>query len=366
MNLRLRGCVCVGRTLLSTFGESRRRFLLLSRRSMSYKFETLAVSTPADHVFHVEINRPEKMNAMNAAFWEELPKCFQQLHNDKKCRAVVISGAGKMFTAGRYGQGSPFPPVSLQTSLIDRSGDRHGPDQLCRSCPAPALRGMLCLVPACASAADRLSGLDFKSMMNEFMQQNNGDGEDPDVARKARHLYNVITTFQGTFTSMEKAGLSFTKCSKPVIAAVHNGCIGGGVNLITACDMRYCTSDAYFQIKRLPRVIGNRSLVSELVFTGRRMEAAEAREAGLVSRIFPDKAQMLSTAVAVAKEIASKSPVAVQGSKVNLVFSRDHGVDEALHFMACWNMSMLQSEDVVKSVMALMEKAKEPPKFANL
>lgn len=315
MNLRLRGCVCVGRTLLSTFGESRRRFLLLSRRSMSYKFETLAVSTPADHVFHVEINRPEKMNAMNAAFWEELPKCFQQLHNDKKCRVVVISGAGKMFTAG----------------------------------------------------------LDFKSMMNELVQQNNGDGEDPDVARKARHLYNVITTFQGTFTSMEK-------CSKPVIAAIHNGCIGGGVNLITACDMRYCTSDAYFQIKevelglaadvgvlqRLPRVIGNRSLVSELVFTGRRMEAAEAREAGLVSRIFPDKAQMLSAAVAVAKEIASKSPVAVQGSKVNLVFSRDHGVDEALHFMACWNMSMLQSEDVVKSVMALMEKAKEPPKFANL
>ncbi|CAN7994380.1 unnamed protein product [Ixodes pacificus] len=280
---------CAGRTLLSTFGESRRRFLLLSRRSMSYKFETLAVSTPADHVFHIEINRPEKMNAMNAAFWEELPKCFQQLHNDKTCRAVVISGAGKMFTAG----------------------------------------------------------LDFKSMMNEFMQQNSGDGEDPDVARKARHLHNVITSFQGTFTSMEKAGLSFTKCSKPVIAAVHNGCIGGGVNLITACDMRYCTSDAYFQIKevelglaadvgvlqRLPRVIGNRSLVSELVFTGRRMEAAEAREAGLVSRIFPDKAQMLSAAVAVAKEIASKSPVAVQGSKVNLVFSRDHSVDEALHFM---------------------------------
>ncbi|EEC20512.1 enoyl-CoA isomerase, putative, partial [Ixodes scapularis] len=303
---------CAGRTLLSTFGESRRRSLLLSRRSMSYNFETLAVSTPADHVFHVEINRPEKMNAMNAAFWEELPKCFQQLHNDKKCRVVVISGAGKMFTAG----------------------------------------------------------LDFKSMMNEIMQQNTGDGEDPDVARKARHLYN--------FSQMHF--IVALQCSKPVIAAVHNGCIGGGVNLITACDMRYCTSDAYFQIKevelglaadvgvlqRLPRVIGNRSLVSELVFTGRRMEAAEAREAGLVSRIFPDKAQMLSAAVAVAKEIASKSPVAVQGSKVNLVFSRDHGVDEALHFMACWNMSMLQSEDVVKSVMALMEKAKEPPKFANL
>ncbi|CAN7995482.1 unnamed protein product, partial [Ixodes hexagonus] len=312
-----------GRTLLSTVGEPPRRFVLLSRRNMSYKFETLAVSTPSDHVFHVELNRPEKLNAMNVAFWEELPKCFRQLNDDRTCRAVIISGAGKMFTAG----------------------------------------------------------LDFKSMTGQLMQPGSGDDEEPDVARKARHLHNLITSYQATFTSIEKAVLPCcVQCSKPVIAAVHNGCIGGGVNLITACDMRYCTSDAYFQIKevelglaadvgvlqRLPRVIGNRSLVNELVFTARKMEAAEAREAGLVSRIFPDKAQMLSAALTVAKEIASKSPVAVQGSKVNLVYSRDHGVDEALHFMACWNMSMLQSEDVVKAVMALVEKAKEPPKFSNL
>lgn len=315
MNLRLRGCLFVGRTLLSEFGDSPRLFLLQSRRNMSYKFETLAVSTPADHVFHVEMNRPEKLNAMNVAFWKELPECFQQLNDDKTCRAVVVSGAGKMFTAG----------------------------------------------------------LDFKSMMSEFVQYNDGDGEEPDVARKARHLHHMITSYQGTFTSIEK-------CTKPVIAAIHNGCIGGGVDMVTACDIRYCTSDAYFQVKevdlglaadvgtlqRLPQVIGNRSLVNELVFTARKMEAAEAREAGLVSRVFPDKAQMLAAAVAVAKEIASKSPVAVQGSKVNLVYSRDHAVDEALRFMACWNMSMLQSEDVVKAAMALMEKAKEPPKFANL
>ncbi|KAL1433660.1 hypothetical protein MTO96_012483 [Rhipicephalus appendiculatus] len=119
-------------------------------------------------------------------------------------------------------------------------------------------------------------------------------------------------------------------------------------------------------LQRLPRVIGSASLVNELVFTARKMEAAEAHQAGLVSRVFPDKAQMMTAALDLAKQIASKSPVAVQGSKVHLVYSRDHGVDEGLRYMACWNMCMLQSEDLMKSAMALMAKEKEPPKFSNL
>ncbi|KAL3204902.1 hypothetical protein MRX96_041043 [Rhipicephalus microplus] len=96
------------------------------------------------------------------------------------------------------------------------------------------------------------------------------------------------------------------------------------------------------------------------------MQAAEAHQAGLVSRVFPDKAQMMAAALDLAKQIASKSPVAVQGSKVHLVYSRDHGVNEGLRYMACWNMCMLQSEDLMKSAMALMAKEKEPPKFSNL
>lgn len=302
-----------GRALLITSPR-----LLRSRgssRGMAYSFETLAVSNPAEHVFQVELNRPDKLNAMNVAFWEELPRCFQQLHNDKTCRVVVLSGAGKLFTAG----------------------------------------------------------LDLSSIAESFMSPpSSGDGE-PDVARKARHMHALITRYQHTFTAIEQ-------CSKPVIAAVHNACIGGGVDMVTACDIRYCTTDAFFQVKevdlglaadvgtlqRLPRVIGNASLVNELVFTARKMHAAEAYEAGLVSRVYPDKDQMMAGALAVAKEIASKSPVAVQGSKVHLVYSRDHSVEEGLRYMACWNMCMLQSEDLMKSAMSLMSKEKEPPKFSNL
>lgn len=282
---------------------------------MAYSFETLAVSSPAEHVFQVEMNRPDKLNAMNIAFWEELPRCFQQLHDDKTCRVVVLSGAGKIFTAG----------------------------------------------------------LDLSSVAEKFLASPPSGEEELDVARKARNMHALITKFQHTFTAIEK-------CSKPVIAAVHNACIGGGVDMITACDIRYCTTDAYFQVKevdlglaadvgtlqRLPRVIGNASLVNELVFTARKMEAAEAHQVGLVSRVYPDKAQMMAGALAVAKQIASKSPVAVQGSKVHLVYSRDHSVEEGLRYMACWNMCMLQSEDLMKSAMSLMAKEKEPPKFSNL
>uniref|UniRef100_A0A023FI95 Delta(3,5)-Delta(2,4)-dienoyl-CoA isomerase, mitochondrial n=1 Tax=Amblyomma cajennense TaxID=34607 RepID=A0A023FI95_AMBCJ len=306
-----------GRALLVTSKDLGIRCMsrsMSSQAATGYSFETLLVTQPAEHVFQIELNRPDKLNAMNVAFWMELPKCMQQLHDDRNCRVVVVSGAGRMFTAG----------------------------------------------------------LDLASMANTFTTES-PDGEELDVARKARRMHALITSYQQTFTSLEK-------CNKPVIAAVHNGCIGGGVDMVTACDIRYCTTDAYFQVKevdlglaadvgtlqRLPRVIGNASLVNELVFTARKMEAPEAFQAGLVSRVFPDKGQMMAAALDVAKQIASKSPVAVQGSKVHLVYSRDHSVEEGLNYMAAWNMCMLQSEDLMKSAMAMMAKEKEPPKFSNL
>lgn len=142
------------------------------------------------------------------------------------------------------------------------------------------------------------------------------------------------------------------------------------MDLITACDIRYCAQDAFFQVKevdiglaadvgtlqRLPKIIGNQSLVNELAFTARKMMADEALNSGLVSRIFPDQEVLLEAALALAAEIASKSPVAVQGTKINLLYSRDHSVAEGLNYMKSWNMSMLQTKDVIKSVQAAMEK----------
>ncbi|XP_042747993.1 delta(3,5)-Delta(2,4)-dienoyl-CoA isomerase, mitochondrial [Lagopus leucura] len=173
------------------------------------------------------------------------------------------------------------------------------------------------------------------------------------------------------------------QCPKPVIAAVHGACIGGGVDLVCACDIRYCSQDAWFQVKtsphvptlspvpqevdiglaadvgtlqRLPKIVGSQSLVNELAFTARKMMAPEAQSCGLVSRVFPDKAALLQGALDLAASIAARSPVAVQGTKVNLLYSRDHPVPDSLRFMAVWNMSMLQTDDVLKSVQAVMEK----------
>ncbi|XP_054855891.1 delta(3,5)-Delta(2,4)-dienoyl-CoA isomerase, mitochondrial [Eublepharis macularius] len=265
-----------------------------------HSYETLKVEQVRDNVLHVELNRPEKRNAMNIAFWREMVECFNKIAQDSECHAVVISGAGKMFT----------------------------------------------------------SGIDLMELGSTFIRM-----EGDDTARKAWNIRKKIRDFQETFNVLEK-------CPKPVIAAIHGACIGGGMNLITACDIRYCTQDTWFQVKevdiglaadvgvlqRLPHVIGNRSLVNELAFTARKLMAPEAESSGLVSRVFQDKETMMQSAFDLAVEIASKSPVAVQGTKVNLVYSRDHSVPDALKYMASWNMSMLQTDDILKSAQAVMEK----------
>ncbi|KAB1273318.1 Delta-dienoyl-CoA isomerase; mitochondrial [Camelus dromedarius] len=250
-----------------------------------HSYESLRVTAPQKHILHVQLNRPEKRNAMNKAFWREMVVCFNKIVDDD-------------------------------------------------------------------------DWIDLVDMASELFKP-----QGTDVARNSWQLRSLITRYQETFSVIEK-------CPKPVIAATHGGCIGGGVDLITACDIRYCAQDAFFQVKevdvglaadvgtlqRLPRVIGNQSLVNELAFTARKMMADEALNSGLVSRVFPDKEVMLDAAFALASEISSRSPVAVQGTKINLIYSRDHSVTDGLNFMKSWNMSMLQTEDVIKSVQALVEK----------
>ncbi|XP_030331011.1 delta(3,5)-Delta(2,4)-dienoyl-CoA isomerase, mitochondrial isoform X2 [Strigops habroptila] len=274
-------------------------------------FETLRVTREREHVLHVQLHRPDKRNAMNRAFWREMVECFQAIAHDSSCRAVVVSGAGKVFSAG----------------------------------------------------------LDLADVGSELLMV---EGDDP--ARKAWNLRKKICAFQESFSVLEK-------CLKPVIVAVHGACIGAGVDLICACDIRYCSQDAWFQVKevdiglaadvgtlqRLPKIVGSQSLVNELAFTARKMMAPEAQSCGLVSRVFPDKESLLQAAVAVAEAIAARSPVAVQGSKENLLYARDHPVSESLRYMAAWNMGMLQTQDVPAAVQAAMDrKGTEGALFSNL
>lgn len=164
------------------------------------------------------------------------------------------------------------------------------------------------------------------------------------------------------------------QCAKPVLTAVQGACVGGGVDIIAATDMRYCTEDAYFTIKeidmgmvadlgtlqRLPRLIPD-GLMRELAYTGRKLGAQEALAVGLVNKVFADKEAMNTAVVDIAAQIASKSPLSIRGTKEVLNYSRDHTISDGLNYMATWNAAMILSNDLNEAFMATMQK--RPPQF---
>lgn len=258
------------------------------------------------------MNREKKLNALNTEMWSELGEAFKILGEDPDCRVIVFTGNGKAFCAG-----------------ID---------------------------------------------LNDLMALGNiANDDEKDVARKSFEIFKVIKKFQNSFFEIEK-------CPKPVIAAIHGPCIGGATNMVSFCDIRYSTKDAYFQVKEaalglaadvgalqyLPKIIGNQSLVRELCFTARRFDGVEANQIGFTSKVFEDKESMMTSVMAMAESIAQMSPVAVQGTKVNLNYARDHNIQEGLDFVAHWNKSMLQSEDILKAAMAMISKSEEAPEFSKL
>ncbi len=166
------------------------------------------------------------------------------------------------------------------------------------------------------------------------------------------------------------------QCAKPVLTAVQGACIGGGVDVIAATDMRYCTADAYFSIKeidmgmvadlgtlqRLPRLIPD-GLMRELAYTGRKLGAEEARAAGLVNQVFADEGEMHTAVLDIAAQIAAKSPLAIRGTKEILNYSRDHTIADGLNYIATWNAATILSNDLNEAFMATMQK--RPPQFAD-
>tara|TARA_R100000081_G_scaffold92216_1_gene73394 strand:+ start:997 stop:1809 length:813 start_codon:yes stop_codon:yes gene_type:complete len=268
------------------------------------QYETLLVEQ-VGKVAHIQINRPEKINAMNRAFWLEIIDVFKWVDETPEVRCAVISGAGKHFSAG----------IDLQ---------------------------ML---------AEASSGMD------------------KDIGRKAEAIRRNVLQLQESFNVIDR-------CRKPVIAAIHGYCIGGAIDLISACDMRYSTEDASFSIKeidmgmaadvgtlqRLPRLISD-GIMRELAYTGRFVDGHEAARIGLVNRTWGDHVQLMAGVMELAQEIASKSPLAIRGTKEMIRFARDHSVEDGLNYIATWNAAMLQSDDLKVAVMAHM--SKQTPEFAD-
>ncbi len=186
-----------------------------------------------------------------------------------------------------------------------------------------------------------------------------GDGE---AGRRHARLRSNAKVLQWSFTALEKARV-------PVIAAVQGGVIGGAVDLVTACDLRYASADAFFcvqeinigmtadvgTLQRLGKVIPE-GVARELAFTGRRMPAARAYEVGLVQEVYADHDSLVSGALATAQEIAGKSPLAIWGTKVAMNYARDHSVDDSLEQIATWQAGMFQPADMMESFAAKGEK----------
>lgn len=193
-------------------------------------------------------------------------------------------------------------------------------------------------------------------------------GAAPGVAGR-RDTYAMVKRMQHAFSAL-------ADCPQPVIAATHGWCIGAGVDLITACDIRLAAADTVFSVRetrlamvadvgtlqRLPRLIGP-GHVAELVYTGRDFTAAEAEAMGLVNRVLPDRDTTIDHAVELAEAIAANSPLAVQGSKAVLRAGEGRSVEDALDYVALWNAAFLHSDDLGEAMDAFADR--RPPEFGG-
>jgi len=211
------------------------------------------------------------------------------------------------------------------------------------------------------------AGLDLKEAVAGVL--GGGDGGARSEGARNLGLYREIRTLQDCFTAIER-------CRKPVIAAVHDKCIGGGLDLITACDVRLCSADASFSIyetriaivadvgtlQRITPIVG-KGMAREMAYTGKFIPAERALACGLVNEVYPDKESLLAGARAMAAEIAANSPLAVQGAKAVLNYSEQHTTEEGLEYVAQWNSSFLKTNDLGEAMRAFLEK--RPPRFTG-
>jgi delta(3,5)-delta(2,4)-dienoyl-CoA isomerase len=192
-----------------------------------------------------------------------------------------------------------------------------------------------------------------------------------DIARLALHTRTHILEFQDCISTLEK-------CSKPVIAVLHGVSYGLALDMCLAADIRFSTSTTQFSVKevdigiaadigtlsRLPHSVGNHSWVKEIALSARIFGSDEALQHGLVSRVYKDKTEAVKEALSLAALIASKSPVAVVGTKEIINYSRERTVGEGLNYTAVWNAAMLQTQDVKDAMMSGLKKT--TPKFSKL
>lgn len=265
-------------------------------------------------VAHIRLDRPEALNAMDRSFWNTLPALIADIDDHARARCIVVSSTGRHFCAG------------MDLSVFTGGGEGGG------------------------------EGVTPPS------------GSDPAIAGESfrRHVHHL----QDTFSCLDRARM-------PVLAAVQGGCIGAGVDMVSACDIRWCTEGAFFQIQEInigmtadvgsfPRLckLIPEGWVRELAYTGRRLGAAQAERIGLVNAVFDTHEAMLDHVLATAREIAAKSPLAVAGSKTMINYARDHSIADGLDYIATWQAGMFAPAHMAEAFAAKAQKRE--PGFPDL
>jgi enoyl-CoA hydratase len=268
---------------------------------MTHHYECFAVSVE-NGVAHLQLNRPDKANSLTRAFWSELPEAVSRLSHSGQVRAMVISAQGKVFCGG------------LDMQMFSTAKEFHA-----------------------TSPQER-----------EVLQVN-------------------LERMQGALNALERARF-------PVIAAVQGACIGGGFDLIAACDLVFASQAASFRIEetnvgmmadlgvlqRLPRLIPA-GVARYLALTGDTLQVDEAHRLGLLAKVFATPEELLAGAFAAARKIAERPPIAINGIKRAMLYSRDHGVYESLQHTVLLQIS---GQDILRSVGA--RKSGTPAEFADL
>ena len=251
--------------------------------------------TVADQIAHLQLSRPEKANSLNLSFWSEFPQVIQQLNKTGQIRALIISGQGKVFCGG------------LDLDMFSNQTEFHA-----------------------ANAIDREGIIQSLSLM------------------------------QDALTCLEKVRF-------PVNAAVHGSCVGAGFDLIAACDFCFVSNQAKFRIEetnigmmadigvlqRLPHQIPF-NIARYLALTGDTLTAEDAYRLGLAVKVLETPEALLEHAFVVARNIASKPPIAIQGIKRSLIYSRDHSVAQALDHTVMLQSAILSGQDILKMVQSRM------------
>jgi enoyl-CoA hydratase len=265
---------------------------------MNNHSEFFELSLDDSGVAHMKLNRPERMNTMTLAFFPGLRDTVRRLSDDGTARALVISSTGKHFCAG----------MALDVFASEA-----------------ALLGV-------QTARDRLA---FQESLKKLMD---------------------------CFTALDEARF-------PIVCAIQGGCIGGGLDLATACDIRLCSADAFFAVQeitigmaadlgtlqRLPKIVPQ-AIAREMAYTGERMGAERALAIGLVNAVLPDAAALLDRAMTLAKTIASKSPLAIAGTKLALNHARDHSTASALHQMTLLQSAIFDTGEMAAAIAGWKEK----------